>query len=355
MKRRLGTTLVLALALAATAGPVGSSDDSDDGADPFTVMTRNLYLGVDLLPLVSSANIGELAQNAAAAFAVVEATDFPTRAEALADEIAEHEPALIGLQEVALWRTSEEGVMDGPLSPAEVVVADFLDVLSGALAARGLEYTIAAQQETFDAEVPSGLDLDVRLTMRNAILADAGAVEVTGASDGLFVENSSFETLFGALVDTRGWTAVDAVVDGQPMRLINTHLDPYDPAVRALQGQELLDGPAATDVPVVLLGDLNAEVSMPTMEALFGAGFSDGWGAAGEAPGETCCFSQDLADPGTVLDQRIDYVLVSDGLEVIAVERVGADEADRIGGLWPSDHAGVVADVTLEAAEPGEG
>ena len=37
-------------------------------------------------------------------------TDFPARAEALADEIKANRPDLIGLQEVTAWETSGPGV-----------------------------------------------------------------------------------------------------------------------------------------------------------------------------------------------------------------------------------------------------
>ena len=82
MKRLLGTSLALAVALGTMAAPVGAAEGEHQKADT-TVMTRNLYLGVDLLPLLSSANIGELSENAGAAFSAVVATDFATRAEAL--------------------------------------------------------------------------------------------------------------------------------------------------------------------------------------------------------------------------------------------------------------------------------
>jgi hypothetical protein len=69
------------------------------------VMTRNLYLGAELGPTFTVTSLEQLVAAVTQAFATVEATNFPERAEALADEIAETDPHLVGLQEVELWRS----------------------------------------------------------------------------------------------------------------------------------------------------------------------------------------------------------------------------------------------------------
>lgn len=98
----------------------------------------------------------------------------------------------------------------------------------------------------------------------------------------------------------------------------------------------------ATGCATAIVGDLNArpeEVRVPD-------GFRDAWSAAGNDParGATCGQAADLANPSSSLRERIDYVLVRDA-EVLDCRVVGAEEADRSvpHGLWPSDHAGVVA------------
>ncbi len=63
------------------------------------------------------------------------ALDFPARAGAIANEIQAKKPDLIGLQEVTNWTT--EGFNPPPSY-------DFLAILEGALAARGLDYEVAA-------------------------------------------------------------------------------------------------------------------------------------------------------------------------------------------------------------------
>src|SRR5262245_40410122 len=69
----------------------------------FVVMTRNLYLGASLDAAVIADTPLEFVIAVATSYGTVQFTDFPARAEALADEIAESDPDLVGLQEVANW------------------------------------------------------------------------------------------------------------------------------------------------------------------------------------------------------------------------------------------------------------
>src|SRR5215204_3626136 len=87
----------------------GRCSSTKDGP-PIPVMTRNLYLGADLSPVFAAAAKGDSAgtiQATTAAWQNVKATNFPERAEALADEIEQSEPLLVGLQEVSLFRTED--------------------------------------------------------------------------------------------------------------------------------------------------------------------------------------------------------------------------------------------------------
>lgn len=72
------------------------------------------------------------------------ATDFPTRAEAIADTVAEEEPDLLGLQEVTDWAATPTHA--GPTPPSQ----DFLAILTAALAERGLHYEVAAVAHNAD-------------------------------------------------------------------------------------------------------------------------------------------------------------------------------------------------------------
>jgi hypothetical protein len=93
-----------------------------------------------------------------------------------------------------------------------------------------------------------------------------------------------------------GWVPVDVKIRGKTFRLISTHLTPLSAAVQLAQARELLSGPAATTLPVVLVCDCNspADGSLTgTYGTLITAGFDDAWEVA--FPG----------DPPDVLPRRV--------------------------------------------------
>ena len=67
--------------------------------DKITLMTRNLYQGVDLSPLATATNPTEFFKAVGAAYNRMQATNFLERAKVLAGEIVRASPDLIGLQE----------------------------------------------------------------------------------------------------------------------------------------------------------------------------------------------------------------------------------------------------------------
>ena len=180
-RRRVRRRLVCAVfsALLATLAPVGSSALIPVGsAEPdsaLKVMTRNLYLGSSLQPLFTAVSQQALIAAMTTVYANVQATNFPERAEALASEIADAGPHLVGLQEARLWRSQTPA--DSSTTPnATHVEYDFVQILLGALARRGLQYAPVNTITTTDREVPRstprGLQ-DVRFTDRDVILARA--------------------------------------------------------------------------------------------------------------------------------------------------------------------------------------
>jgi endonuclease/exonuclease/phosphatase family metal-dependent hydrolase len=174
----------------------------------------------------------------------------------------------------------------------------------------------------------------------------------------------------------RGWGSVDAKVDDGTFRFINTHLEPeslINPLVNEIQvaqGNEILSGPANTDLPVIMAGDYNSRADgtgTQTYSNLIKAGFSDAWTTThpGEL-GNTWGHAEDLRNDTVRLTQRLDLVLFrdgtrEDGLCAVDADIVGDELSDRISIpdptkpagppllLWPSDHAGVVA--TLRRVE----
>jgi endonuclease/exonuclease/phosphatase family metal-dependent hydrolase len=350
--RRL--VLLVAVALAGWVGlaPAAAGAQSDVKV---TVMTRNLFLGADLLPALGATTLPQFQQEVGEILDSVVATDFPTRAKPLAREIVRTEPDLVGLQEVALWRRGEDGVLDGPATPATTVLYDFLDKLRSELARRAMPYRLVQVQQEFDLEGPSDRGFDLRLTMRDVILARPGI--------GIKVRDrfsSNFRTtlplispVVGQITVLRGWTAADISLGGADFRFINTHLEAFNPLVRLGQAQELIatGGPANTDQQVILVGDLNSGTEarhniLGTDQLAFLALL--GFGMADNGAIHSCCYS-DLFDETQVFDHTVDHVLTKPGLETTNAFVTGNDPAERTpSDLWPSDHGGVVSTLELK-------
>jgi exonuclease III len=84
------------------------------------------------------------------------------------------------------------------------------------------------------------------------------------------------------------------------------------------------------------------------------AGFVDAFRTARpNDPGFTCCQAENLLNVNSALSSRIDLIQFRGPFTIENVQVVGASPADRLHlGLWPSDHAGVVATLTLRS--PGD-
>jgi hypothetical protein len=342
---------------------------SGESVRDLTVMTRNLYVGADLGPVAAAPDLLAAADAAGAAYAQVQATNFPERAGALADEIAGQLPTLIGLQEVSQFLT---GPVFDP-APAATVEYDYLATLLAELAERGLNYRVVAQVTVLDEELPIREDgaftRDLRLIDREVILAradlPASELKLSNVQTGHFAAHLEVPVggAGGPVISfDRGWASVDAKVRGKTVRFITTHLEPDSPlpaidAIQVAQGDELLAGPAATDLPVVLVGDFNSRADgtgTATYGNLIEADFADAWSAT--RPGElgnTAHFDADLRDATDSLTGRLDLVLFRGDLRALGSDVLGEELADRTAsGLWPSDHAGVVASLGLRVRPP---
>lgn len=307
------------------------------GGTGFGVMTRNLYLGADLVPVMRAQSEGEFLAATTAAWAMVRKNDFRARAEALAAEIAACRPALVGLQEACVWRT--QAAPGGPPRTAW----DYLSDLVAALIRLGISYAPVAQVELLDLQAPTLDGEQVHMTDRGVILARQG-VEIANAAGGLYGELMPLRLLGQTLPVKRGHVAVDAKVGGAWVRFVATHLEGFDPGTRDRQAAELAAGLAAETRPVILVGDLNSPPGTGGAAVLAGAGFRDTWTAPA---GLTCCLGEDLGAAAGSLSTRIDYVLTRGPLEVRRTLVTGQDPALRSGGLWPSDHAGVFAELRI--------
>jgi hypothetical protein len=369
--------LVLSLGIASACRDTGITDPRasfdrtlpSPGGHGFTVMTRNIYLGSDINPLIA-APPPLVPFVAAETFANIRATDFPTRAEALADEIEATNPDLVGLQEAVLYRTQTPGdAAFGGMTPATDVFQDFLAILLSALRNRGLDYEVAVVQENVDVEVPAytgtGPDgrptyTDVRLTDRDAILARSD-VQFSNPARAHFAVNQPILIGGRPVLLLRGWTSLVASLGGHTLRFFNTHLEVQMwPDVQLAQATELAAITRAEALPTVLVGDFNSDANSfqtPSYGLLIAAGFRDAWRRANpQDPGFTCCHDPDLRNEQPTLDTRIDLMFIGgdfltpNGKLPGAVHAVvvGDESADRTpSGLWPSDHAGVAAILNL--------
>jgi len=180
--------------------------------------------------------------------------------------------------------------------------------------------------------------------------------------------SGNFQTLLAVpilgvpLTIKRGWTAVDANVRGTGwFRFVNTHLETEDfPAVQQAQASEFLKGPAKGGT-IVATGDFNSASDGSTTNSyaqLTSPGkFSDAWDEGQLGAGSSCCQESNtpplapgaLNNPTSTLRTRIDLILTrgaarSDGNEA---QLIGDSPFEATPPFWPSDHAGVVAEVRL--------
>ena len=302
-----------------------------------TVMTRNLYLGANLDPIVHATSPQGAFQAVAAAWAQVEANDFATRANAIAAEIAHAKPDFVGFQELVLYGTKA-------LTDEKYIVAlDYKAALTRAFRTRHLRYHFVGVDDNTVAALPSGWPptMDIQLTVRNGLLVRNG-VKVRN------VRAANYQLTFPLLAGlsaVRGWVSADATVGGKTFRVITTHLESFDRVVAEEQAKELIAGPARTRLPVVLLGDLNSRPDGSTSLAyptFIGVGFHDAWTERyPNASGLTCCHGDDLREVGDRFTERIDYVLTRGGFKALHGAVTGEVPASRVGGLWPSDHGGL--------------
>ena len=334
--------------------PAAAVAEADADGGTLTVMTRNVYLGADLTPLVLASTPEALSVAAGDVLAQIRANDFARRAHALAAEIAAAEPDVVGLQEATLYRSDRPA--DGPITPARTVEQDNLRLLVKALRARGQRYRVAGTFRGTELETPVGASptMDVRSTDRLFVLVRAREgrrrIGVRKTVTGTYRARLTFPVGGTPLTLLRGWIATTLRVRGAKVVVVNTHLESSSAEVRAAQGQELLARVAATDAPVVVLGDLNSGPGTDTAvyDAALAAGLDDAWTRLhGTAPGLTCCFASDLRSTARPLASRVDLVLYGNGVRATRAEVVGEARADRAHGLWPSDHAGLVARLRL--------
>ena len=349
---------LVALVLCLIAAPAAEAAKTKPKSSKLTVMTRNIYLGGNIFLPVATRSRPEFEQKAGELWDQVRSTNFPARAKLLAREIKQRKPDMIGLQEVAVWRRGPTGVKDGAATPATQVVYDFRKSLLSELKKAGLRYRVGDAQRETDIEASIDEGYDVRLTMSDLILVKKRkGLKVRKRSSKNFTSRITVPTSGGPFTSTRGWTAVDASLDGRKFRFLNTHLEAFVADRRQAQAKELIakGGPATKKGRVILVGDLNSDRDgldngdpIPYGD-LIKFGYRDAW-VAGGGKGFSCCFNSPLIrePPPAPFDHRIDHILVKRKTKASKARIVGRDPSIRAGTLWPSDHGGAVVTLTLK-------
>jgi endonuclease/exonuclease/phosphatase family metal-dependent hydrolase len=110
----------------------------------------------------------------------------------------------------------------------------------------------------------------------------------------------------------RGLLRATVAVDGRPVDLFVTHLEPTSTRARRVQSRAVAERVLRSRRPVVLGGDLNTMPDRPPVEGIVRAGLVDAWAVAGRGPG--------LTVPAGSPRRRIDYVFAGGAFRVRSAE-----------------------------------
>jgi endonuclease/exonuclease/phosphatase family metal-dependent hydrolase len=321
----------LALALIPAAAQAKSHAD-------VTVMSRNLYLGADIIQLATATDEASMEQKVQQLYATVQQTNFPVRAKRIAQEIKKTKPDAIAIQEVARY------YQDGKSTQ------DWMKLLQGQLKKAGQHYKQVSREDEIDVSARSAAGYNLRLVLGNAVLVRTGKhARIKHIKDvhGVFKAQISVPLANGTTVNLkRGYAGMDGRIAGKKFRFLAPHAEAYSADVAGQQFAELLAGPAKSKkLPTIIAGDFYSDPADASAEGynnVSAAGFKDTGKRAA-----TCCQDENLLNPVSKLDQWIDHIVVRPKAKVLWSKIVGNRASDRISGLWPSDHAGVVAKLRL--------
>jgi hypothetical protein len=312
-------------------------------------MTRNIYVGGNVDRIIEATTEPELIAALTETLDELQYTYFPNRAEALAMEIKRWNPDLVGVQEVSY--------IDINLPMMNLVFSiDYEPIFMQTLAAMGCNYKIAGKVQNTDATVYLDDKNYVRLIDYDMTIARE-EVGISNVRTGNYFARFNVPTIGVDII--RGWVAVDAEVKGRKYCFVNTHLEPFVPEVKMGQAQELLSILESVTLPIICVGDFNTPVPHdPVYKLLKRSGLVDVWKrnlSWWNRRGYTSGFEPRLDDPNDTLEKRIDLIFVRShkwiwGRQIIGpvfAIVVGDKPEDMHNGFWPSDHAGVVARLSI--------
>jgi len=307
---------------------------------PLSIMTWNIYFGASFAPLFTSPP-EEIPARVTDVFRQFLATDLPTRAKAIARIICNTSPDIIGLQEAAKWTLT--------IPHSTIIEYGFIKILLRELEKLGMYYRIVAQNKNSSNSLLSSNNTIISFEDRDFILArECSNLCIFNSQSANFTTNSIVQIGGQPFTVKQGWSYIDAKFQKFQFRLVNTHLDALSPTVRLIQLNELLATPGDTTLPLFFIGDFNSNSTTNDIlyQNLLSNGFQDAFGIAGRGNGFTCCQNSDLLNASSTLNTRIDWITFknANNLTVNCAYVVGDTQQERTcTGLWPSDHASVVA------------
>ncbi|HEV2698489.1 MAG TPA: hypothetical protein VGU90_10890 [Terriglobales bacterium] len=363
-------TQVLAVLVVILAGFNASAQSLSGGKGDLRVMTYNANEGTDLQEVQAATDQTSFLAAIVQTITQVRATDPKARMKALAKQIIAASPDLVALQELDQWSTGPLSLVTG--CGTMTTEFDMLQELQDALAAQGAHYKVAVRQQQYafpaipGAIFSTGTFLCVGLVNEIAILArtdlDPTKFQVSNPQSAQYAASLFFPVPGSAqpLPFPRAWASVDTTFHGQAFRFITTHLESVDTtpiigfSIRELQGAELRSGPANTTLPVIIGMDSNSQAAPLPQDSTYVdftlAGYKDVWSEVNPgALGFTCCQAELDNNLVSLLNQRIDLILTLGPVEAQNIALFGATQASKTpSGLWPSDHAGVAAQLAIE-------
>lgn len=135
----------------------------------------------------------------------------------------------------------------------------------------------------------------------------------------------------------RSIALAEITVNGRQITIINTHLDPYDQALRLAQATEVTTWTSAQPENRIITGDMNAWPDQTSI-AQFNRYYNDSWTVAVQQ-GAATAFA---GNNGETKNGRIDYIFFSKNASNLAVKSSQVYDTRDASGVMPSDHRPVL-------------
>ncbi|MGH9137311.1 MAG: endonuclease/exonuclease/phosphatase family protein [Acidimicrobiales bacterium] len=220
-----------------------------------------------------------------------------------------------------------------------------------------LAASAAGAQSGNGSEFREGLALLTRFSVLDAAVTRL-PLRVHEAA--LCVPPDPIDCNFAALFDSRALLRVRVETPSGELDVYTTHIAhgltvaSDDTKLRQVRAAlDSIDATARPDpLPDIFVGDFNSVEGDTRYQAVLGRGFVDTYRVANPAA-DGFTAPQDVTGDTSTVSERIDFVFARRGaclLEVTESDVFGGQPADRDGGpglVWPSDHYGVVAELSV--------